>query len=284
MNEFSDYDWSRRLVFHVENFLARYADKIIFNSVRGLAVGVERGMSRAYSVVIRNGVDTHRFSPSVTAREQTRATLGLSPQDKAIGIVARLDPVKSHETFIEAARLATTQDSSLRFLIVGSDFGERRSHLTSLVESAELGAVLKLIGEWSPIADIYPALDIVTLCSKAEGFPNTVAEAMACGVPAVVTDVGDCRDIVGSTGVVVPAGDPAALAQGWLAMASSMDLPQVSGGEPIREQCRRRIQELCSLEMLAVATERELASLLNKTPILKFQQEPGPIVKVSGSA
>jgi glycosyltransferase involved in cell wall biosynthesis len=59
------------------------------------------------------------------------------------------------------------------------------------------------------------ALEISTLCSVSEGFPNTVGEAMACGVPCVVTDVGDARLLVGDTGIVVPKNDPAALAEAW---------------------------------------------------------------------
>ena len=59
------------------------------------------------------------------------------------------------------------------------------------------------------------ALDIATLCSISEGFPNAVGEAMACAKPCVVTDVGDCSYLVGDTGLVVPSRDPEALAAAW---------------------------------------------------------------------
>jgi glycosyltransferase involved in cell wall biosynthesis len=62
----------------------------------------------------------------------------------------------------------------------------------------------------------YNAFDIATLTSAfGEGFPNVIGESMACGIPAVATDVGDVRRIVGALGEVVPPHDPGALAAGW---------------------------------------------------------------------
>ena len=71
------------------------------------------------------------------------------------------------------------------------------------------------LGERSDVESFYAALDIASLSSYGEGFPNVIGEAMACCIPCVVTDVGDCRRVVGKTGIVVPAKDPEALRNGW---------------------------------------------------------------------
>jgi glycosyltransferase involved in cell wall biosynthesis len=89
---------------------------------------------------------------------------------------------------------------------------------------------------------IYPAFDVLTQSSAyGEGLPNVVIEAMACGVPCVVTDVGDSRDVVGETGLVLPPRDPQALARGWEKVLS--ERPGTLG-----ENARLRILERYSIE------------------------------------
>jgi glycosyltransferase involved in cell wall biosynthesis len=94
------------------------------------------------------------------------------------------------------------------------------------------------------------ALDLHVLPSVGEAFPNVVAEAMACGTPCVVTDVGDAAYIVGDTGWVVPPKDSSRLAQ---AIQDAMLEIQTSGRETFGIKCRERIQNNFSLEKVADA-------------------------------
>jgi len=102
------------------------------------------------------------------------------------------------------------------------------------------------------------ALDVATLSSKSEAFPGVVGEAMACAVPCVVTDVGDSRELVGETGVIVPAEDPVRLAEGWRRVLSLRDAERAAWGE----RARARIVENFSLERMVGEYQGLYRSLL----------------------
>ena len=97
---------------------------------------------------------------------------------------------------------------------------------------------------------VYNALDLATSASITEGFPNVVGEAMACGTPCVVTDVGDSAWIVGDAGIVVPPRRPEALAAGWNTA--------LAGLEDLAPRARRRIVGHFSVERLVKKTEEAL--------------------------
>lgn len=105
---------------------------------------------------------------------------------------------------------------------------------------------------------VYNALDIV--CSSSyggEGFPNEIGEAMACGVPCVVTDVGDLAKIVGDKGIVVPTGDPHMLAKGLETMLLRLN-------EINLFDVRNRIIKHFSIENIVYKTEKALIEVLGK--------------------
>jgi glycosyltransferase involved in cell wall biosynthesis len=125
--------------------------------------------------------------------------------------------------------------------------------------SIELGLkdCLVWLGERDDMPAIYNTLDI--LCSSSsygEGLPNVVIEAMSCGVPAVVTDVGDSAYVVGDTGIVVPPKDPKALAHGLSIMLDGNLILQ-------REKTRIRIISQFSQKALIRNTLDTLTGLLN---------------------
>ena len=100
-----------------------------------------------------------------------------------------------------------------RCVLVGTGMSRENQQLAKLIRQLSLEDRLILTGPRNDIPDVMNALDLHVLSSAGEAFPNTVAEAMACGTPCVVTDVGDAALIVGDTGWIAPPQNPAALAE-----------------------------------------------------------------------
>jgi glycosyltransferase involved in cell wall biosynthesis len=106
---------------------------------------------------------------------------------------------------------------------------------------------------------VYNSMDIVTSSSSfGEGFPNVIGEAMACGVPCVVTDIGDSAIIVGETGIVVPPEDPQSLADGWRSMLKRLNDKSYS----IKRIARARIISHYNSETFIQKTSKRFLSLL----------------------
>jgi glycosyltransferase involved in cell wall biosynthesis len=131
-------------------------------------------------------------------------------------MIARYHPQKDHANFLRAAAKLDHGHLSIRFVLVGPGVDPNNTELLSIIEESKLVSRVHLLGQRSDIAEITAGLDVATLSSAwGEAFPNVIGEAMACGVPCVVTDIGDAASIVADTGLAVRPGDPEALAAGW---------------------------------------------------------------------
>jgi len=251
------YDRLETVLHGIESWLSRFADLIIANSSAGLTRCVERGFPRNRIISIPNGIDTDRFRPEEEAGERLREECGLRSDEKIVGLVGRLDPVKDHSTFLKAASLLTQRQSDLRFLCVGDGPISYREDLVGLSESLQLSGRLIWLGSRDDMLAVYNALDVaVSSSSCGEGFSNVVAEAMACGTPCVVTDVGDSAMIVGSMGEVVPTKNPKALAE-----AVETTLSKINRSAHQEEQLRQTITERFSVSRLITSTELSLIHL-----------------------
>ena len=133
-------------------------------------------------------------------------------------MVGRYHPLKDHGNFLAAARGLLDAGVKARFVLCGLGVDDTNDELMALVDRLDLGGVTSLLGERNDPQRIMNAFDLGTISSAGEGFPNVVCEMMLCGIPCVVTDVGDAAIIVGDTGQVVPSTDAAALAEGWRRM------------------------------------------------------------------
>ncbi|MCH2244477.1 MAG: glycosyltransferase [Crocosphaera sp.] len=207
------------------------------------------GYQDSKSVVIPNGFDTEVFTPSINARNGLRRELGLTENAIVIGLIARYHPMKDHDNFLSAATLLLKKFPDIHFVLVGTGVQKENSGIVSLLSDFKLthDPHFHFLGERQDISKITAGFDIASLVSAwGEGFPNVVGEAMSCGVPCVVTDVGDSAWIVGETGKVVPPKDPEKLAQVWQEM--------IELGQEKRNQlgtlARQRIIENFSLDAI----------------------------------
>jgi len=174
------------------------------------------GYARSRMTVIRNGFDPLRFRPDLALRQSLRDELRIGPDTLLLGLVARFDPAKDHETFLRGAALIHTRCPDTRFLLCGKDVDSGNRRLAEWINTLELGGCCVLAGLRDDLPRILAGLDVLVSSSACEGFPNVLGEAMACGVPCVATDVGDSGLVIGSTGRLIPPGDPEALAAACL--------------------------------------------------------------------
>ena len=168
------------------------------------------------SCVIPNGIDIERFAPSAHAHGVLRQALEIPEQSLVIGIVGRYHPLKNHADFLKAAALIAARQPHTHFVLIGRGVDAANDELVGLIKQLNLSDRVHLLGEHEDTAQLIAGFDVFALSSAVESCPNVVGEAMACGVPCVVTDVGDSAQIVAETGRVVPPGNVEALATGLL--------------------------------------------------------------------
>ena len=193
--------------------LSRHPASIIYNSQTAARQHEAFGYRATRRVVIPNGFDCQTFRPNGDARWKVRDELGIGNDAILIGLIARYHPMKDHAGFLRAAGLVARAHSGAYFLFVGKGVTRDELALRSAIEAERLEDRTFLLGERLDMPHLTAALDIACSASAwGEGFSNAIGEAMACGVPCVVTDIGDSALIVADTGLSVPASNPQALA------------------------------------------------------------------------
>lgn len=226
---------------------------IVANSESARAWHQRFGYARARFAVIPNGFDVDRFRPDPAARHDVRRELGLDDATFVIGLIANDRPEKDHATFARAAGAFAAARPTPRFVLCGKGVDPGNAALARLLADAGVSERCHLLGVRRDVHAVAAAVDVITLSSRVESLPNALGEAMACGVPAVVTDVGDCARVVGDTGLVVPAGAPERLAEAWERMAAMEE----SSRKDLGARARARIESCYGMARM-VSRHQEL--------------------------
>jgi glycosyltransferase involved in cell wall biosynthesis len=201
-----------RLYAGLEALLARLVDVVVPNSEAGRELAVRRGIPRSKVEVIYNGLNLERLQPDARLVASLRAKLALPPGGQVVGILATLDPPKDHATFLRAAAQVCQRRDDVRFAVIGD--GPLRGELERLATSLGLAERGRFFGFQRDVASYLAACDLLVSSScDNEGHSNSILEAMGLGLAVVATDVGGNRELLepGQSGLLVPAGDPAAL-------------------------------------------------------------------------
>jgi glycosyltransferase involved in cell wall biosynthesis len=185
-----------------------------------------------------------------------RAALGIPPAHTVIAIVGRLNPIKGHTYFLQAARGVLTETSDVTFLVVGD--GELDAQLRAEAEALGLGTHVVFTGYREDVPALLQATDILAITSLSEGSPLNLFEAMAAGCAVVATDVGGIPELLEPerTGLMVRAANSGSIAAGLLRLLRDPELRRRLG-ETARQEATRRFD----VRHTVAALERRYAAL-----------------------
>jgi len=218
--DWRNYGVGLGLVVKACALLSRWPDLVTANSAAGLKSHLALGYHPRRAQVIANGIDVDEFRPDAAARRAVRTELGIADDAIVLAHVARVDAMKDHGSFLAA--MAALPDLSA--LLVGAG-----------TENLPAARNLFRLGRRCDVARLFAAADFVVSSSRfGEGFSNVLAEGMACGLPAITTDVGDAKLIVGDTGLVVGPESPDALASAIRKLAAESPTARAERGSRAR--------------------------------------------------
>jgi len=218
--------------------------------------------------VMPNGVDTSHFSFAPGAAAQSRAELekqyGVSPEGPLVLAVGNLKPIKNHITLVRAAAELIRRFPKAQVAILGD--GESREELEDALERLNLGDNVRLPGAVDDVRPWMRAADVFAAPSLSEGMPNAVLEAMAMGLPLVLSNIPGHVEIIGQDAWFFNPRDAAGLAAALADALSSPDVRAERGAQGLR-----RVRSEMSLEAHVRRLERLYEALLGKNRVLRTE-------------
>lgn len=221
-------------------------NKIIYVAKKASEVHASIYYDQRKKIVIPNGYDVERFKPNINKRLVIRKQLGIDENSFLIGMIARFDPLKDHETFMKVAKILLDKGLNVHFLLCGSGVSSKNKQLSNYINRYDLAKHLTLAETRDDIENVYSALDVFLLTSLTEAFPNVLCEAMASAVPCVSTDVGDASIIIADTGAITRTQDYTQMA---LEIEKMLLLPTTDWNQK-KEKARQHVVQNFSIKKI----------------------------------
>ncbi len=217
----SEVDWKlyrlrARIFFPMTVLMSRFADSYISNSETGAAYHISIGYTANKMVVIPNGIDTEVFKESNELRLSQREKWGVDKETIVVGMLARFDPLKGQDLFLQAASIIKTQLPRVHFVMTGSHTIEQAREFMNKAKHMKLSENLLIEQATSHPEEFLNGVDVLVMPSLSEGLPNLLLEGLACRTRMVCTDVGDVALALAGREVLVPPNEPELLANGVL--------------------------------------------------------------------
>ena len=236
---------STRWVIQLNRLFSRIPKAIIFNSNLSRKQHEAFGFNSRRSQMISNGIEIQKFVLSSERIQNIRSSLNISFSALIVGHVARFHPMKDHKGFLQTAVQVLQHFPEVHFILAGRDITKKNTILQEIIPD-EIEHQFHLLGERNDIPDLMGIMDIYCQSSWSEAWPNALGEAMAAGVPCVVTDVGDSKEIIGETGIVVSPRDVDALTAG----IEKLIMMTPEQRQTLGEAARARIKENYDLDKI----------------------------------
>jgi L-malate glycosyltransferase len=224
--------WYDKTFLKILHFANRFTKRILVNSRSIKDFVIENEKIPAGRIdIIYNGIDISDIEaqkPISLAGEFDNIEKG----ERIVGIVGNFNrEVKRFDLFIKAAAIVAAQCESVRFLVIGGGELEKEKKLKELAKKLKIADRLIFMGKRDNAIPYIKNFNIGVLTSDSEGFPNAVLEYMACSVASVATNVGGNQELIqnGKTGVLVPKGDPEALARAIIELLEDNDYREQLG-------------------------------------------------------
>jgi glycosyltransferase involved in cell wall biosynthesis len=259
-----DHKRDKKLTIIVANLcsiLSKYIPaKIICCSNKTKKLHEKIGYEKGKLIVIPNGFDLIEFMPNPKAYENIRNELKIKSETKLIGLIGRYHTQKGHDIFLKAGIKIIESYKRVHLLLCGQNVCWENKKIAEIPQVLKYKDKIHLLGLRNDMPDIMSSLDICCLSSHGEAFPLVVGEAMASGVPCVVTNVGDSAEIVANTGIVVPSGNERALYLGIKKLLEKTNKERQRMGI----EARKRIKNEYNIDKISEKYEMVYHNILGK--------------------
>jgi len=220
-------------------------------------VMIQEGLEAGRVIVIHNGIDLTRFTvhPGANMRRQ----VDIAPDARVVAVLANFISYKGHACFLAAWHRVLTAYPHAVALLIGD--GRTRERVEHLARDLHLTSSVRFLGNRPDVPTVLAAIDILVHPSEQEGFSNAILEGMAAGRPVIATDVGGNAEAVvhEETGLLVPSGDPAALAAAIERLFAHPELARAFGAAG-----RERVEREFGMDRMTSAYERLYVDVLRK--------------------